>query len=251
MTFGRGFMVHHSRPGRDRGNRRGRTRRPTGGRSEACPYRGSDGGHYRRGAPRGRPQAELYGGGEGGIRTHGPLARSRALQARLIGHSSTSPPSHGEPVEPWRPKALRESIFTQKASLQAGSLHAAGARLKPGLLGVTTSSEGHPSGWLIHLSCHRFSHVQHRIKFAISASLCQSVAGKLFRLVAEGVGFEPTVRLHAHRFSRAAPSTSRTPLPAYYSARSGLAGWEQWGAEKVAARPSTGSGRAVPRFRSW
>ena len=94
MTFGRGFMVHHSRPGRDRGNRRGRTRRPTGGRSEACPYRGSDGGHYRRGAPRGRPQAELYGGGEGGIRTHGPLARSRALQARLIGHSSTSPLSN-------------------------------------------------------------------------------------------------------------------------------------------------------------
>ena len=94
MTFGRGFMVHHSRPGRDRGNRRGRTRRPTEGRSEACPYRGSDGGHYRRGAPRGRPQAELYGGGEGGIRTHGPLARSRALQARLIGHSSTSPLSN-------------------------------------------------------------------------------------------------------------------------------------------------------------
>ena len=32
-------------------------------------------------------------GGEGGIRTHGPLTRSRALQARLIDHSSTSPPA--------------------------------------------------------------------------------------------------------------------------------------------------------------
>src|SRR3972149_8920740 len=32
-------------------------------------------------------------GGEGGIRTHGPLTRSRALQARLIDHSSTSPPN--------------------------------------------------------------------------------------------------------------------------------------------------------------
>ena len=33
-------------------------------------------------------------------------------------------------------------------------------------------------------------------------------------LVAERVGFEPTVRLLAHRFSRAAPSTTRTPLHA-------------------------------------
>ena len=35
--------------------------------------------------------------------------------------------------------------------------------------------------------------------------------------MAERVGFEPTVRLPAHRFSRAAPSTTRTPLHA---------GWE-------------------------
>jgi hypothetical protein len=36
------------------------------------------------------------------------------------------------------------------------------------------------------LDCHRFSQMRHRsqiiqIQFAISASLCQSVAGKLFR----------------------------------------------------------------------
>ena len=33
-------------------------------------------------------------GGEGGIRTHGNLTATRALQARLIGHSSTSPLKH-------------------------------------------------------------------------------------------------------------------------------------------------------------
>ena len=81
----------------------------------------------------------------------------------------------------------------------------------------------------LQLSCHRFSQMQHRLQairiyLAISASLCQSVACKLSccRLMAEGVGFEPTVRLRAHRFSRAAPSASRTPLRAYYSARRGL-----------------------------
>lgn len=30
--------------------------------------------------------------------------------------------------------------------------------------------------------------------------------------MAEGVGFEPTVRLHAQRFSRPSPSSSRPPL---------------------------------------
>lgn len=30
-------------------------------------------------------------GGEGGIRTHGSLAATRAFQARLLDHSSTSP----------------------------------------------------------------------------------------------------------------------------------------------------------------
>src|SRR3989304_5136417 len=83
-------------------------------------------------------------GGEGGIRTHGPLARSRALQARLIDHSSTSPPAGGE-ARPSKERRRRPSM-------------------------------------------------------------------------AEGVGFEPTVRLHAHRFSRAAPSTTRTPLRSHYSA---------------------------------
>ena len=34
--------------------------------------------------------------GEGGIRTHGHHKATRALQARLIGHSSTSP--HGETI---------------------------------------------------------------------------------------------------------------------------------------------------------
>ena len=29
--------------------------------------------------------------GEGGIRTHGSLTATRAFQARLLGHSSTSP----------------------------------------------------------------------------------------------------------------------------------------------------------------
>src|ERR1019366_1422004 len=32
-------------------------------------------------------------------------------------------------------------------------------------------------------------------------------------LVADGVGFEPTVRLHARRFSRPLPSTARPPIP--------------------------------------
>ena len=39
-------------------------------------------------------------GGEGGIRTHGPLSGTRDFQSRLFGHSSTSPSRENEEASP-------------------------------------------------------------------------------------------------------------------------------------------------------
>ena len=49
-----------------------------------CPYEPFNDGILRGFTQRGN-------GGEGGIRTHGTIAGTRAFQARRIGHSRTSP----------------------------------------------------------------------------------------------------------------------------------------------------------------
>ncbi len=93
---------------------------------------------------------------------------------------------------------------------------------------AVTRSPGAPDRPLQHLSAFIGGHAPMRRHGGLKASATRGVSRHVRlrrRSMAEGVGFEPTVRLRAHRFSRAAPSTTRTPLHSHYSAGCILAGW--------------------------
>ena len=186
-------------------------------------------------------------GGEGGIRTHGPLARSTVFETAPFDHSGTSPCSYsacqknllsaylglrpaermGFGVRSAALRALRDELCSLVAAHAAPGSNPTSGATRP--LATATQSRAHDD-------------MAERVGFGVRSAALRALRDELCSLVAahaapgsnptsgatrplatatqsrahddmaERVGFEPTVELPLHTISSRAPSATRSPL---------------------------------------
>ena len=130
-----------------------------------------------------------FNGGEGGIRTHGPLARSTVFETAPFDHSGTSP------------------LFDLSREPLVAGRQPGGDKLRPykDVVGPTQLGRAR--------RCEGFAvRTPDEIRRPTAQNPPEPPAASASEQMAEREGFEPSVELPLHTISSRAPSATRSPL---------------------------------------